>query len=170
MTGSDRPELSARQFAADQHRRHYEAKFGADLSTYTDTEILDAIQYHVFPNFSPWSGVGQPIQYLWRPNGNDPESSIMDVMFLAPLPRDGERPAALPVHELSDDEPWSSARELGKYGPIFDQDTANFARLQKGVKAGRKGNSYSIYQESKIRHFHATLDAYVLGSNGDGVA
>lgn len=29
------------------------------------------------------------------------------------------------------------------------------------MKAGRKGNTYSIYQESKIRHFHRTLDEYI---------
>ena len=153
--------LTARQFAAEHHRRHYETRFAADLSAYSDTEILDAIQYHVFPNFSPWAGTGQPISYLWRPNGNDPESCIMDVMYLSPLPASGERPPAAPITYLEPDQPWTDARELGKYGPVFDQDTANFARVQKGVKAGRKGNTYSIYQESKIRHFHRTLDTYV---------
>lgn len=157
-----RPEhLSARQFAARQHRRHYEERFGADLSAYSDLEILDAVQYHVFPNWSPWAGVGQPIQYLWRPNGNDPDTSVMEVRYLSPPPRSGERPPAAPLRVLEPDEPWTNARELGKYAPVFQQDTANFARLQKGVKAGRKGNTYSVYQESKIRHFHRTLDHYV---------
>ena len=157
-----RPEhVSSRQFAAQQHRRHYEARYGADLSSYSDVEILDAVQYHVFPNWSPWAGVGQPIQYLWRPNGNDPESSIMEVRYLSPLPACGGRPPAAPLRVLDPDEPWSGARELGKNGPVFDQDGANFARLQRGVKAGRKGNTYSVYQESKIRHFHRTLDHYV---------
>ena len=153
--------LSARQFAAQQHRDHYGRRYSADLSAYSDTEILDAIQYHVFPNFSPWAGVGQPIQYVWRPNGSDPNTSVMDVMFLMPLPASGERPPAVAVHELDPDEPWSNARELGKYGPVLDQDTPNFIRMQKGMKAGRKGNSYSYYQESKIRHFHNTLDRYL---------
>jgi phenylpropionate dioxygenase-like ring-hydroxylating dioxygenase large terminal subunit len=153
--------LSARQFAAQEHRQHYESRLGVDLSAYTDAEILDAIQYHVFPNFSPWAGVGQPIQYTWRPNGNDPESSVMDVMFLSPVSASGERPPAAPLVELGPEDPWTAAKILGKYGPIFDQDQANFARIQKGVKAGRKGNTYSVYQESKIRHFHATLDGYI---------
>jgi phenylpropionate dioxygenase-like ring-hydroxylating dioxygenase large terminal subunit len=156
-----RPGTSPRQFVATRHRAHYERKYGTDLSAYSDAEILDAIQYHVFPNFSPWAGIGQPIQYLWRPNGNDPESSVMDVMYLAPPPANGERPPAAEVHVLDPDEPWTNARELGKYAPIFDQDQANFARLQKGVKAGRKGNTYARYQESKIRHFHQTLDSYL---------
>jgi hypothetical protein len=164
---TERPaELSPRQFVAARHRAHYERKYGTDLSLFSDAEILDAIQYHVFPNFSPWAGIGQPIQYLWRPNGNDPESCVMDVMYLSPLPASGERPAAAEVHVLDPDEPWVNARELGKYAPIFDQDQANFARLQKGVKAGRKGNTYSLYQESKIRLFHRTLDAY-LGLAGE---
>ena len=157
-----RPEhLSARQFAAQQHRRHYEQRFGADLSTYSDVEILDAVQYHVFPNWSPWAGIGQPLQYLWRPNGNDPGSSIMEVRMLSPLPTSGERPTPAPLRVLEPDEPWTNAKELGKYAPVFQQDMGNFARLQRGMKVGRKGNSYSVYQESKIRHFHCTLDHYV---------
>lgn len=155
------PHLTPRQFVADRHRAYYARKLDADLSEFSDAEILDSIQYHVFPNFSPWAGIGQPIQYLWRPNGNDPDSSIMDVMYLTPLPRSGERPPSAEVHELAPDEPWTNAKELGKFGPVFDQDQTNFPLVQKGMKSGRKGNTYSVYQESKIRHFHRTLDRYL---------
>ena len=150
-----------RQFAARVHRSHYEVKMRADLSAYSDAEILDAIQYHVFPNFSPWAGVGQPIIYLWRPYGDDPTTSVMDVMLLHPLPDGEDRPPAAPIHDLGLDDPWTAAPELGKYAQIFQQDSGNFAQVQRGVRRGRKGNTYSRYQESKIRHFHRTLDSYL---------
>jgi len=156
-----RPDESPRQYAARLHRAHYARKMRADLSGFSDAEILDAIQYHVFPNFSPWAGIGQPITYLWRPYGDDPGTSVMDVMLLQPLPDGGERPEPAPVHLLGMDEPWSCAPELGKYTAIFEQDSGNFAQLQRGVRHGRKGNTYAVYQESKIRHFHRTLDAYM---------
>jgi phenylpropionate dioxygenase-like ring-hydroxylating dioxygenase large terminal subunit len=159
---TERPRSATpRQFSAERHREHYSQRFGVDLAGFSDAEILDAIQYHVFPNFSPWSGVGQPVQYVWRPNGNDPETSVMDVMFLQPLGEGQERPPAAEVHELAPDEPWTNARELGKYAPVFVQDEANFSRVQRGIKAGRKGNTLAVYQESKIRHFHRTLDHYL---------
>jgi hypothetical protein len=45
---------------------------------------------------------------------------------------------------------------------IVDQDTDNLKRIQKGVKATRKpGMTLAAYQESRIRHFHETLDAYM---------
>jgi Ring hydroxylating alpha subunit (catalytic domain) len=45
---------------------------------------------------------------------------------------------------------------------VADQDTDNLRRIQKGLKASRKpGVTLARYQESRIRHFHATLDAYL---------
>ena len=41
--------------------------YGTDLSTRSDTEMLDAILYHLLPAFSPWAGIGQPLVYRWRP-------------------------------------------------------------------------------------------------------
>ncbi len=45
---------------------------------------------------------------------------------------------------------------------VADQDTDNFRRIQKRLKASRKpGVTLARYQESRIRHFHETLDAYM---------
>jgi hypothetical protein len=52
--------------------------------------------------------------------------------------------------------------ELGSTGLILDQDDDNFALIQKGLKAGGKpGVTLARYQESRIRHYHATLDGYL---------
>jgi hypothetical protein len=47
-------------------------------------------------------------------------------------------------------------------GAIYDQDTANLAMLQRGLKAGgRAAIVPSVYQERRIAHFHDLLGAWV---------
>ena len=68
---------------------------------------------------------------------------------------------------LGIDEPWSNAGELGSAAMVADQDTDNLMRIQRGLRASRKpGVTLARYQESRIRHFHATLDAYLSGNTG----
>jgi hypothetical protein len=51
---------------------------------------------------------------------------------------------------------------LGSAGFVADQDTENLRRVQKGLRATHKrGVTLANYQESRIRHFHNTLDSYV---------
>ena len=153
---------SARHHMADINRAEFGALYGMDLSQASDTEVLDAILYSLFPNFVPWAGLNPNIVYRFRPNGSDPDSSIMDVMILMRAPEGAEKPAPVPVHRLGDDEPWSSAEELGALGGIFDQDMGNLPYVQKGLKASRKGRAtLGNYQEVRIRHLHHTLGKYL---------
>jgi len=53
---------------------------------------------------------------------------------------------------------------------IFDQDTGNMGRMQEGMGAAKKkGATFTNDQESRIRHVHHTLDAY-LGLKGTPLA
>lgn len=76
---------------------------------------------------------------------------------------DEQSPASpCPVHWLGPDEFWTDAPELGGLGAIFEQDAANFPRVQRGLKvAAKPGVSLSNYQESRIRHYLQTLDSYL---------
>lgn len=66
------------------------------------------------------------------------------------------------MHWLNEDEPWSNATELGSAAMLVDQDTDNLKRIQRGLRAAKKpGVTLSRYQESRIRHFNQTLDAYM---------
>jgi hypothetical protein len=51
---------------------------------------------------------------------------------------------------------------------VADQDTENLRRIQKGLRTSRKpGVTLARYQESRIRHFHSTLDSYMgVGTPG----
>jgi hypothetical protein len=86
----------------------------------------------------------------------------MDVWLLEPLPAGSTRPPAAELRVLGPDDNWADAPELGYLGPIFDQDTSNLERIQRGLASTSKpGITLGRYQESRIRHFHSTLGRYV---------
>ena len=162
----DRPTLEAGERARDRaaacNRAALAQRHRADLSKASDSDVIDQVQYNIFPNFTVWPGVGAPLCYRFRPYGNDPNKSIFEVWFLYPKPSDGPAPEAAKEHRLDEGTPWASRPELGLYGPIIDQDTPNLIRLQRGVKATRKaGITLGRYQEVRIRHFHTTLEEYL---------
>ncbi|QIQ87918.1 aromatic ring-hydroxylating dioxygenase subunit alpha [Erythrobacter sp.] len=122
----------------------------------TDCELIDTIQYHVFPNLVCWAGWGSYLVYRFRPLGTDPDMSVMDIMFVAP----GGDPANVPEPQVvGPDASLHEAPQLGGYCAVFDEDSANLAALQRGLKTMRtKGPVTGDYQEARIRHFHAQLD------------
>ena len=154
-----------REFIADMLRKQLEPLLGVDVAkAATDCEILDPIAYAVFPNFAPWMAAGPSIVYRFRPNGDDHESTLIDVMFLSPVPPGQERPKPAEVHWLEEDQSWSDAEELGRLAPVLNQDSNNIPEVQRGLKALQRfgrGLTMSRYQESRIRHFHKTLMEYV---------
>ena len=156
------PGDKVRALLAERARRKIGAAAGRDLSGASDAEVLDAIEYFLFPNLVPWAGHGVPIAYRFRPNGDDPETSIMELMLLFAKAEDGSHPPAASCTQLTVEQSWQEAPELGGAGFIVDQDTDNLRRIQRGLRASRKGAvTLARYQESRIRHFHETLDHYV---------
>ena len=83
-------------------------------------------------------------------------------MLLFAKAPDGSHPPAAKTTYLDLEQTWSSARELGSAGMVADQDTDNLKRIQRGLRASHKpGVTLADYQESRIRHFHRTLDEYM---------
>ena len=151
---------TARRRVADIVRADLSRQAGRRVDC-TDSEAIDGIQYFAFPNFVPWGGFA-PIVYRFLPDGDDPGRSVLDLMFLAPRPADAAPRRVEPVH-LAQDEPFSSVPAIRRnLAAILDQDMANLAVIQRGVRASRKGAmTLARYQESRIRHFETTLDAYL---------
>ncbi|MDQ2811502.1 MAG: aromatic ring-hydroxylating dioxygenase subunit alpha [Actinomycetota bacterium] len=153
---------TARAKLAERAREKISRSTQLDMSELSDTESLDLIEYLLFPNMVPWGGQALPITYRFRPNGDDPESSIMEIMFLFSKSPDGSHPPPATMTLLRADQKWADAPELGSAAMVADQDTDNLMRIQRGLRASRKpGVTLARYQESRIRHFHATLDAYM---------
>jgi nitrite reductase/ring-hydroxylating ferredoxin subunit len=156
------PGMTARQYVGEMNRAAYAAASGVDLSHATLAELQDAILYSVFPHFQIWAGYFGNIVYRAMPDGHNPESCIYDVMVLGRHKAHEPRPAAVPVHWLSDDEPFSSAPELGALGPVLDQDMRNLPHMTRGLKASMTGVvTLASYQELRIRAHHHTLDKYL---------
>ncbi len=147
------------------NRRAFARSFVGDYAQVTDAEVLDALVYNVFPNFSPWGGFAPNIIYRWRPQGRQVDACVMEVMILKRLPKNGARPAPVPVHWLGAAEPWSAASELPILGAVIDQDMGNMPEVQTGLLASRTGLVHlGRYQELRLRHFHRTLDRYLAAA------
>ncbi|MEM7015730.1 MAG: aromatic ring-hydroxylating dioxygenase subunit alpha [Pseudomonadota bacterium] len=159
---ADDPQAIREQFA-DGARQKLSRSSNSDLSDLSNAEVLDVIQYFLFPNLMPWGGHGVPICYRFRPYENNPEKSIMEIMLLFAKDKDGNHPKPPPMVELGVDDKWQDAEAyLGSAAFVADQDTENLKRIQRGLRAShKKGVTLAAYQESRIRHFNKTLDEYL---------
>ncbi len=159
--GGEVPELpegmSPRAWSAAASREALRPDAGDLVDEYSDAEMVDNLDYTLFPNFHPW-GAFNRIVYRFRPNGHDHRSCIMECIMLAPF--QGDRPPPAKVRWLEPDETWSSA--LGFLGKVFDQDAFNMPKVQLGLETTyNKGLFPSKYQESKVRWLHHKLTEWV---------
>ncbi|VXD04394.1 Rieske (2Fe-2S) domain-containing protein [Pseudomonas sp. 9AZ] len=151
-----------RSALAEQRRKDVAAVQGTSVDHLTDVEMLDAIEYFLFPNFLPWYGFGLPIVYRFRPNGDRHDSSIMEIYLLAPRDLSKPPPPAAKIEWLPDDRPFAEHPGLGRLGTIFDQDYENIVGVWKGLHSTvEKGLILGQYQESRIRHYHRRIDDFI---------
>jgi phenylpropionate dioxygenase-like ring-hydroxylating dioxygenase large terminal subunit len=150
---------AVRAWIAEQRRADARAMVGStvDPDDFSDAEMIDAMYYSVFPNWSPW-GVFNGLFYRWRPHGNDPDQCIFEVMMFPVAPDAAAKPAPAPVTRLGPADDWTLAPELGPVAKIFQQDSINLPHVQRGLKA-QEGQQvvFANYNETKIRHFWENL-------------
>ncbi len=150
-----------RSLAAALARDRWRPIVGDKVESMSDAEMMDSIDYTLFPNFHPW-GAFNRIVYRFRPNGDDQRSAIMEVFFLSPFT--GERPPPAPIHWLEEHETFTDATELGMLGKVFDQDLFNMSKVQLGLETTFKpGVTLAAYQEGKVRWLHSKLGEWVEG-------
>jgi phenylpropionate dioxygenase-like ring-hydroxylating dioxygenase large terminal subunit len=155
--------MTARAMLAEMTRQMMSPMLGMDLSDRSTVDLIDSIEYHVFPNWLPWAGVTQGLQYRFRPNGTDPDSCIFDVLLQLPFDPSGPRPPNAPQKVLDYEDSFAEhAPELSLFAEIFDQDFSNLVYIQKGTKThGKKGVTVSEYHGGRIRHFHNLLNKWL---------
>lgn len=152
---------SARAALGEKMREVSARQFGGDYSGVSESELLDALVFNVFPNFAPWGGFMPNIVYRWRP-WPDQDKCLMEVRVIARVPEGQPRPAGVPMHMLGDDQIWADAPELGVLGAVLDQDSENMALCHEGLKVSKnQAVELADYQEVRIRHIHQTLDSYL---------
>ena len=162
---------SAREVVAEIFRSVMGPIYGKDLSKVSDSEMLDAHLYHLFPAFVPWAGVGQSLTYRWRP-GPTPDTCYMDVLRMMPVPDGQERPAPAPIQRLRLEQSWKEAEGMSGLADVFEQDMANLPKVQLGLKItaknAKKGVSFGLYQEARMRLIHRHIDQCIIdGLNAD---
>jgi phenylpropionate dioxygenase-like ring-hydroxylating dioxygenase large terminal subunit len=155
------PGGTARQAIAAANRQRFNETDGRDYAGISDSEMLDAYTYNVFPNFSPWGGFPPNIVYRWRP-WPDENTALMEVRRLTRLPKGAPRPRSVPMRMLRDDESWTAVPEMAVQGIVFDQDWDNLPSIHQGLKYSKNGSiELANYQEIRVRHFARTLDKYL---------
>jgi hypothetical protein len=163
--GTDAAQLqsgeTARQGLARLSRAAYRDRLGLDVSAMPEAELLDAVQYSVFPNMHVWPSLANPLVYRFFP-GMTPDVCTWETSLY--LPFEGARPPSGKSFHLTAEQSLAEVAELGLFGPLLQQDTENLKYMQDGLKASVTGVlQLSRYQESGIRHFHKTLQHYVDG-------
>ena len=157
---------SARAALGEALRTAYAEQSGYDHDHATDSELLDALVYNVFPNFGPWGGFMPNIVYRWLP-GKTPDTCVMDVRVLARVKKGEKIPRGVPRNFLRLDQKWTEAKELGGLGDVFEQDMDNLPFVQDGLHASKTGKiQLANYQEIRLRQFHRTMDKYMSGELG----
>ncbi|WP_321390525.1 aromatic ring-hydroxylating dioxygenase subunit alpha [Emcibacter sp.] len=152
---------TAREALGESLRATTTKMFGHDVSFASDCEMMDAILYDVFPNFSPWAGFQPNIVYRWRP-WHDQDHTLMEVRILTRVPPGEKAPKAPPMKFLTDDQKWTEAEELGILGDVFEQDMENLPYVQEGLKSSANNEvQLANYQEIQIRQFQNTVMKYV---------
>lgn len=143
---------------SDNQKAFVQALTGEDISDWSDAEVMGQGYHDLFPNLHPWGGWLR-LCFRFRPNGDNPDESIMDIMLLAPWPADKPRPEPAKLRKLGLDDPWTSAPELLSLSKILDQDLMNIPMVHRGVKAKSPPCVwYSSFQEMKIRNFHQNYE------------
>ncbi len=138
-------------------------KYGVDLSRFSDSEMIDTIEYHVFPNMVLFPGLSLPMVYRFRPIGENPDRTLFEILFLRPVPENGPRPSPAECFYVKEEESYTIVPGMDyAMGEVYDQDTNNLRAQQAGFKASRKKKqTLASYQESRIRHFNRTIDKYM---------
>jgi phenylpropionate dioxygenase-like ring-hydroxylating dioxygenase large terminal subunit len=162
----DLPEnKSAREFLGELNIRRFSALYQMDLSSVaTHGEVLDAILYSIFPNFAPWAGFRPNVTYRFLPWQDRHDMCTMDIMLLTRFPPGSPRPADAPVQFVEADRKLCDVPGIDPgLATVFDQDFSNLPMVQKGLATLESGEvQLANYQERRIRHFHRTLDKYLL--------
>ena len=152
---------TARTVGAQLLREEMGAQLGVDFSAVSDSEMLDSIEYHLFPNAFFFPGALISMAYRFRPLGEDTDQCLFDILMLEPLPEGATHPDPPEPVRLQVEQSYTEVEELAWLGAVYDQDTSNLHLQQQGLKASRKGITLGNYQEARIRRFHLTLDDYL---------
>jgi nitrite reductase/ring-hydroxylating ferredoxin subunit len=141
------------QFLTDVRRAVGRAG-GIDYSRIPDDEVLANVDACIYPNMVGPMSAGNWILFRFRPNGDNPDSCLFDVMFLHRYP-EGEEPDKV-EHEW-----YPRWQDHDDWGPSLGQDLSNMAHIQAGMHQSTFTGLRLNRQESGIRNHERFLDRYI---------
>lgn len=155
--------MAERIAAAQANRDTLGEKYDLDLSGFSESEMLDSIEYFCFPNMFLFPGITLPMIYRFRPVGMDPDRCYFDLLFLRPLKEGEEHPEPPAAVKLGLDEVYATVPNMDPgLAIVYEQDTSNLEAQQRGFKAGKKrAQTLANFQEVRVRQLHRTLDKYI---------
>ncbi|MFF7602512.1 aromatic ring-hydroxylating oxygenase subunit alpha [Streptomyces mirabilis] len=136
-------------------RRAVGAAGGVDYSHIPDEDMISAIDYCIYPNMVGPINAGNWILFRFRPNGNDPDTCLYDVMFLHRFGEDEEVPKV-------EQEFYGKWEDHDGWGPTIGQDLANMGHVQVGMHQTSLKALRLNRQEAGVRNFERFMDRYVL--------
>jgi len=138
----------------DELRLNAMRRRGIDVEGLTDRDLRGSGTIHLFPNLLGPITHGNATIYRARPNGLDPDSTLLDYWALEWAPRDAEaRPVERKFYEDWTEKDW---------GPINNQDFGNLIKVSRGMKSrGFRGALMNPVQEANLIHHQRVLDRYL---------
>jgi phenylpropionate dioxygenase-like ring-hydroxylating dioxygenase large terminal subunit len=154
---------TAREVMGEHLRKLLSGVYQVNLGKLSDSEMLDCFSYNVFPNCFLFPGISLPMVYRFRPDPKDHTKSLYELIFMRPVPENGERPEPAEPYMLAEDQSFGTAPGMDPgFGVVFDQDTDNVSLQQEGMKASKKKTeTLGNYQEIRLRQFNQTLAKYI---------
>ena len=139
-------------------RREEMIKSGASYPEGITPQDSAIIEWLLFPNSSVLTSVEGAFWYRARPNGDDPNSCIFQVIVLG---RYG--PGKEPRYEY---EFYPTLESFKGKNPILEQDFSNMLAVHKGVRSrGFKAARPNPEQESQVANFHRVLHGFLFGND-----
>jgi len=139
-------------------RREEMIKAGARYPEGITPQDSSLIEWLLFPNSSVLTTVEGAFWYRVRPNGDDPNSCIFQVIVLGRY-APGKEPEF-------DYEFYGSLEAFKGKNPILEQDFSNVLAVHKGMRSRWfKGARPNPEQESQVGNFHRVLHGYVYGND-----
>jgi len=143
--------------------QHFRDMAGGSVTNLSTTEIIDTLNYSIFPNAQFFPSVTFPLIYRFRPLDMSPHRTLFDLLLLYVVPKNAMRPPPAQPVRIAHDQSYTTVPGIDPtFGHIFDQDTGNMAWMHEGMLASKRKAAVSAdYQEVRIRHMHQTLDKYL---------
>ena len=136
-----------------KERRRILAERGVPVEGFDDDQLTSADDVYVFPNMVGPIYPGSAIVFRVRPHGLDPDRAVKDTWFLE-WPAEDRDPARARRRFFAE---WTER----DWGIITNQDYANMAHVQAGLKSRGPGLRLNRRQEANLLHMHRTIDRYL---------